>query len=39
MTIAQLAEGISSGKRRPLAKAITLIESNREDDQKSGRIA
>ncbi len=34
MTIAQLAEGISSGKRRPLAKAITLIESNREDDQK-----
>lgn len=34
MTIDQLAEGIISGNRRSLAKGITLIESNRDSDQK-----
>ena len=33
MTVSQLAEGISKGKRRHLAKAITLIESSRGEDQ------
>lgn len=34
MTIEELAEGVRAGKRRHLAKAITLVESNREADQK-----
>lgn len=34
MTVEELAKGIKEGKRRPLAKAITLVESNREEDQK-----
>lgn len=34
MTIDELAEGVRAGKRRHLAKAITLVESNREEDQK-----
>ena len=34
MTIDLLAEGIQSGKRRFLAKGITLVESSREVDQK-----
>lgn len=34
MTIDELAEGVRAGKRRHLAKAITLVESNRESDQK-----
>lgn len=34
MTIQELAQGIKAGKRRHLAKAITLVESNREDDQQ-----
>lgn len=33
MTVEELAQGIKEGKRRHLAKAITLIESNREEDQ------
>lgn len=33
MTIDQLAEGIRSGKRRFLAKGITLVESSRAEDQ------
>lgn len=37
MTVEQLAEGVSSGKRRFLAKAITLIESNRASDQQKAR--
>jgi LAO/AO transport system kinase len=34
MTIDQLAEGIQSGKRRYLAKGITLVESSRPEDQQ-----
>lgn len=34
MTIDELAKGVRKGKRRHLAKAITLVESNREEDQK-----
>lgn len=34
MTIEELAQGIKEGKRRHLAKAITLVESNLEEDQK-----
>jgi len=34
MTIEQLAQGLKKGKRRHLAKAITLVESSRVDDQK-----
>ncbi len=34
MTIDQLAEGILSGKRRFLAKGITLVESSRAEDQQ-----
>lgn len=34
MTTAKLAEGIRSGKRRFLAKGITLVESSLEDDQR-----
>ena len=34
MTIDELAEGVRGGRRRHLAKAITLVESNREADQK-----
>tara|TARA_Y100001935_G_scaffold253785_1_gene260914 strand:+ start:128326 stop:129294 length:969 start_codon:yes stop_codon:yes gene_type:complete len=37
MTVEQLAEGVLAGKRRHLAKAITLIESNREQDQIKAR--
>ncbi len=33
MTITELAEGIRAGKRRHLAKAITLVESNKDSDQ------
>ncbi len=33
MTVEELAQGIKEGKRRHLAKAITLVESNREEDQ------
>lgn len=36
MTIEDLAKGVESGKRRALAKAITLIESNREEDHAKG---
>ncbi len=32
MTIEELSKGIQKGKRRHLAKAITLIESNRDED-------
>jgi LAO/AO transport system kinase len=32
-----LAEGVLAGRRRPLAKAITLIESRREDHQARAR--
>ncbi|GAB5410106.1 MAG: methylmalonyl Co-A mutase-associated GTPase MeaB [Balneolaceae bacterium] len=34
MTVEQLAKGIKEGKRRSLAKAITLVESSKEEDQK-----
>ena len=34
MTIDELAKGVREGKRRHLAKAITLVESNREADQQ-----
>lgn len=34
MTVEELANGIREGKRRVLAKAITLIESNRSSDHK-----
>jgi len=34
MTIDELAKGVQEGKRRHLAKAITLVESNREADQQ-----
>tara|TARA_R110002124_G_scaffold149259_5_gene315375 strand:- start:21563 stop:22519 length:957 start_codon:yes stop_codon:yes gene_type:complete len=34
MTIEELSKGVQAGKRRHLAKAITLVESNREADQK-----
>jgi len=34
MTIEELAKGVQEGKRRHLAKAITLVESNRELDQE-----
>jgi LAO/AO transport system kinase len=34
MTIDELANGVREGKRRHLAKAITLVESNREADQQ-----
>tara|TARA_R110000868_G_scaffold259361_5_gene517334 strand:- start:98309 stop:99286 length:978 start_codon:yes stop_codon:yes gene_type:complete len=37
MTIEELAQGIKEGKRRHLAKGITLIESNRDDDQGKSR--
>ncbi|MCG8372190.1 MAG: methylmalonyl Co-A mutase-associated GTPase MeaB [Balneolales bacterium] len=33
MTITELAEGIRAGKRRHLAKAITLVESNKDSDR------
>lgn len=33
MTLSELAEGVRAGNRRALAKAITLIESNRVEDQ------
>jgi LAO/AO transport system kinase len=36
MTVEELAKGVTSGKRRALAKAITLIESNREVDHQKG---
>ncbi|MDR0716625.1 MAG: hypothetical protein LBF50_04320, partial [Azoarcus sp.] len=32
-----LAKGVLAGQRRPLAKAITLIESQREDHQARAR--
>lgn len=39
MTIAELAEGIQSSKRRFLAKGITLVESSRvEDQQKASEL-
>jgi len=39
MTLTELADGVRSGNRRALAKAITLIESNREADQeKAGSL-
>lgn len=34
MTLSDLVDGVQSGSRRALAKAITLIESNREEDQE-----
>ncbi len=34
MTIEELSKGLQSGKRRFLAKAITLVESSRVEDQK-----
>lgn len=34
MTVEELAKGIREGKRRTLAKAITLVESNRQSDHK-----
>ncbi len=34
MTVHELLQGVQAGKRRHLAKAITLVESNREQDQK-----
>lgn len=37
MTVEQLLEGVHAGKRRYLAKAITLIESTREADQLHAR--
>lgn len=37
MTVDQLAEGIKAGKRRFLAKAITLVESSRDSDQELAR--
>jgi LAO/AO transport system kinase len=37
MNTQDLASGIRSGKRRALAKGITLIESNREADQRKAR--
>ena len=37
MTIDELAEGVQEGKRRHLAKAITLVESNREADQQTAQ--
>lgn len=37
MTIDELAEGVRAGKRRHLAKAITLVESNRSEDQKKAQ--
>ncbi|MEQ9309464.1 MAG: methylmalonyl Co-A mutase-associated GTPase MeaB [Balneolaceae bacterium] len=37
MTVEQLAKGIKEGKRRHLAKAITLVESNRAEDQKKSQ--
>ena len=33
MNVKELAKGVREGKRRDLAKAITLVESNRESDQ------
>lgn len=36
MTVGELAEGVRQGKRRHLAKAITLIESNRVEDHQKG---
>ena len=37
MTIDELAKGVQEGKRRHLAKAITLVESNREADQQTAQ--
>lgn len=37
MTVQELADGIKAGKRRHLAKAITLIESTKRSDQKKSR--
>ncbi len=37
MTIDELAKGVQEGKRRHLAKAITLVESNREADQETAQ--
>lgn len=37
MTVEELAQGIKEGKRRHLAKGITLAESNREQDKKEAR--
>ena len=37
MTVKELAQGIKKGKRRHLAKAITLIESSRDEDQEKAR--
>lgn len=34
MTVEELARGIKKGKRRHLAKAITLTESSRSEDQE-----
>ncbi len=34
MTVEELAKGIREGRRRTLAKAITLVESNRQSDHK-----
>lgn len=36
MTVGELADGVKQGKRRYLAKAITLIESNRAEDLQKG---
>ncbi len=37
MTVEELAQGIKEGKRRHLAKGITLVESNRDEDQQEAR--
>lgn len=37
MKIDELAKGVREGKRRHLAKAITLVESNREADQQAAQ--
>lgn len=38
MTLSDLADGVLSGSRRALAKAITLIESNRAEDQERAAL-
>lgn len=37
MTISELVRGIEEGKRRHLAKAITLVESNKDADQQKAQ--
>ncbi len=37
MTVEELAKGLKEGKRRQLAKAITLIESSRDEDQRKAQ--